>query len=141
MTTSPCQCGHTRLRRFVGANLHVCRRLPVGERVSLAGGMPRISRWHGVHVEIAIRLGGRIRLCCYKSYYGRSTRPRMPVSLKARRTARFSVQNTTIITILSMHGARAGLTVYPPFRDVASPLARRDHRKSKFGLRHTVKLY
>jgi hypothetical protein len=37
----------------------------------------------------------------------------------------------------------AGLTVYPPqiqIRDVAIPLARRDHRKSKFGLRHAIKL-
>ena len=37
-------------------------------------------------------------------------------------------------------GALAGLTVYLPIRDVASPLARRDHRKSKFGLRHGIKL-
>ena len=36
----------------------------------------------------------------------------------------------------SLRGARrAGLTVYPPLGDVAAPLARRDHRKSKFGLR------
>ena len=38
---------------------------------------------------------------------------------------------------------RAGLTVYPPriqIRDVAAPLARRDHRKSEFGLRHAIKL-
>ena len=39
--------------------------------------------------------------------------------------------------------ARAGLTVYPPriqIADVAASLARRDHRKSKFGLRHRIKL-
>ena len=37
----------------------------------------------------------------------------------------------------SPRGARhAGLTVYPPLGHVASSLARRDHRKSKFGLRH-----
>ena len=40
--------------------------------------------------------------------------------------------------------ASAGLTVYPPWiqiRDVAASLARRDHRKSKFGLRHDMKLH
>jgi hypothetical protein len=39
--------------------------------------------------------------------------------------------------------ARAGLTVYPPWiqiRDVATYRSRRDHRKSKFGLRHDIKL-
>ena len=38
---------------------------------------------------------------------------------------------------------RARLTVYPPriqIRDVAISIARRDHRKSKFGLRHAIKL-
>jgi hypothetical protein len=37
----------------------------------------------------------------------------------------------------------AGLTVYPPriqIRDVAPFRSRRDHRKSKFGLRHRIKL-
>ena len=36
---------------------------------------------------------------------------------------------------------RAGLTVYPPriqIRDVAASIARPDHRKSKFGLRHAI---
>ena len=38
---------------------------------------------------------------------------------------------------------RAGLTVYPPriqITDVAMSIARPDHRKSKFGLRHAIKL-
>ena len=39
--------------------------------------------------------------------------------------------------------AHVGLTVYPPWiqiRDVAPSRSRRDHRKSKFGLRHDIKL-
>jgi hypothetical protein len=38
---------------------------------------------------------------------------------------------------------RAGWTVYPPriqIADVAAPIARPDHRQSKFGLRHAIKL-
>ena len=39
--------------------------------------------------------------------------------------------------------ARAGLTFYPPWiqiADVAPSLARRDHRKSEFGLHQVIKL-
>jgi hypothetical protein len=41
----------------------------------------------------------------------------------------------------SSRGApRAGLPVYPPLGDVAPSRSRRDHRKSKFDLRHAIKL-
>jgi hypothetical protein len=36
--------------------------------------------------------------------------------------------------------AGTGLTFYPPFREVVTASARRDHRKSKFGLRYHIKL-
>jgi hypothetical protein len=86
-----------------------------------------------VQVEILSAIDALLLYCTYGRQEITAWRPR---SVRARDFVIFREKNSCIARA---RRGRPGLTVYPPriqIRDVSLPIARRDHRKSKFGLLH-----
>ena len=80
---------------------------------------------------------------CVRALYCRVDRDKTGASGPRGGCARDFVNFRKKIHASRARRGRAGLTVYPPrvqIRDVASSIARPDHRKSKFKLRHDIKL-